>query len=276
MFSIILITKMCIYLALFLPVVCSEGRVGVLPVLNVTGLFYGGAGPNVSLPISYDWRSSHGRCVDSPFDSGNCEASWAIAAASAATDRSCMEGSPGFTPTRVLSCCGKCGVGCYGGYPWMALQFLTKQGSSTPTCQPMEALETTHIRSLTPFCPLRYCQNLNQDYTHVFTKGAYLVRNIDNEIFTNGPVVAYIDLHDEFLDYSGGVYEAKNEQPIGKLTVKLLGWGIENGKRFWIGENSWGTEWGEKGYFRIRRGTNTASIERNVMAPLIRDQKTKH
>lgn len=63
-----------------------------------------------------------------------------------------------------------------------------------------------------------------------------------------------------------GIYVHKSGwYPLGAHAVKLVGWGIENDTRYWHVENSWGKHWGEKGYFRIRRGSNECSFENNII-----------
>jgi hypothetical protein len=41
----------------------------------------------------------------------------------------------------------------------------------------------------------------------------------------------------------------------------VVGYGEENGQKFWVIRNSWGTYWGEDGFFRLARGINNLGIE---------------
>lgn len=58
--------------------------------------------------------------------------------------------------------------------------------------------------------------------------------------------------------------------------VLLVGWGIETElfekKPYWIVKNSWGADWGEQGYFRIKRGDGKCGINTAVVAPILESQ----
>lgn len=58
-----------------------------------------------------------------------------------------------------------------------------------------------------------------------------------------------------------GVYHHVTGDYLGMLSVRMIGWGLQRGEAYWLLANSWGTSWGEKGFFKIRRYVNECWIE---------------
>ncbi|KAJ8730061.1 hypothetical protein PYW07_017099 [Mythimna separata] len=95
--------------------------------------------------------------------------------------------------------------------------------------------------------------------------------HIKAELFKNGPVEAAFTVYADFTDYKDEVYQHTMGDYDGIHDVKMLGWGVENGMKYWLVANSWNSDWGDKGYFKILRGENHCDIESKVIAgePLI-------
>lgn len=71
---------------------------------------------------------------------------------------------------------------------------------------------------------------------------------------TNGPIETGFRVYNDFMTYESGIYSHVSGQFLGGHAVKILGWGVENGVKYWIAANSWTESWGENGYFRIQEG----------------------
>ena len=93
-------------------------------------------------------------------------------------------------------------------------------------------------------------------------------KQIQIEIYKWGPICAAFKVYPDFytFDAKNEIYKwnGKGEQ-IGGHAVEIVGWGKEKGKLFWQIKNTWGEQWGIKGYFRMIRGINNCEIENNCV-----------
>ncbi|XP_004695880.2 PREDICTED: cathepsin B, partial [Condylura cristata] len=63
-----------------------------------------------------------------------------------------------------------------------------------------------------------------------------------------------------------GVYQHVTGEMMGGHAVRILGWGVEHGTPYWLVGNSWNTDWGDKGFFKILRGQDHCGIESEIVA----------
>lgn len=68
------------------------------------------------------------------------------------------------------------------------------------------------------------------------------------------------------MTYRTGVYKHTTGSKLGGHCIKVIGWGEENGDKYWLVANSWSTYWGDKGYFKIARGSDECGIEMDCNA----------
>ena len=82
------------------------------------------------------------------------------------------------------------------------------------------------------------------------------VSEMKRHLATVGPLAACFTTYEDFtFFYRGGVYRYNEEtsgEYVGGHCVAIIGY--DDAQRCWIAKNSWGTEWGAAGFFRIGYG----------------------
>ncbi|MCI3325462.1 cathepsin B family protein [Escherichia coli] len=246
------------------------------------------------LPDNFDARDKWTNCptLKEVRDQGNCGSCWAFGAVEAMSDRICIKSNgtvnAHISAEDLLTCCRTCGDGCDGGFPAAAWQYFVRDGIVTggqynthEGCQPylipacdhhvVGKLPPCQGETKTPTCSKKCEANYNNTYSgdKHFGSKTYSVRgeeNIMEELYTNGPVEAAFTVYSDFLQYKSGVYRHTTGSELGGHAVKILGYGVENGDKYWLVANSWNPDWGDLGFFKILRGSDECGIESEIVA----------
>jgi cathepsin X len=86
--------------------------------------------------------------------------------------------------------------------------------------------------------------------------------NMKMEIYKRGPIGCGIQATPKFENYTGGVYQEIIGYPALNHEIAVVGWGVaKDGTEYWIGRNSWGSYWGDHGFFYMKMYSNNLGIE---------------
>lgn len=96
-----------------------------------------------------------------------------------------------------------------------------------------------------------------------------------NEIYQRGPITCAIAVTNDLRNYTSGIFVDKTGRVELDHDISVTGWGEENGTKYWIIRNSWGSYWGEGGTFRLIRGINNLNIEGDCSWAVPTDTWTK-
>ena len=186
-------------------------------------------------------------------------------------------------------------AGCHGGDAWAIHSHMVHSPLPDETCQPYEAKNGV----CDPSGQCRNCFHPDTvanpatphvDYT---SKGCFAVApgvmygvkeygglsgeaEMQREIHARGPIVCSFAADATFMmDYQArlveGVYvdptyfgaaAANHTRAEVDHDIEVTGWGVTpGGLPYWVARNSWGTYWGERGWFKVLRGANHLFIE---------------
>uniref|UniRef100_A0ACB8G9J9 Uncharacterized protein n=2 Tax=Sphaerodactylus townsendi TaxID=933632 RepID=A0ACB8G9J9_9SAUR len=226
------------------------------------------------LALSCDWRK-FGAITEVKNQGKLCRSCWAFAAAS---NIEALWNIHRRTPRNVsvqelIDCTG--GIdSCKGGYVWDAfLTVINRSGLSSsrlyPYAEKDQRCQHYHKRVVTG---IEGYEILPRDE-----------RDMAEMVASQGPVTALFNMKPLQL-YKNGVIrrttkDCSKDHP--DHFALIVGYGQvprqrgSPAQRYWIIQNSWGKEWGEKGYFRLHRGDNACGIAMYAVTAIVKNSETR-
>jgi C1A family cysteine protease len=216
----------------------------------VTDASHATAQAAISYPSQFDWRNVNGaNYITSIKDQGGCGS--CVAFGTIATIEGTYQvahNNPAsgiqLSEAQLFYCYGKSeGATCESGW-WPDQAFTAcEQGLVDAACFPYTAGDQN--------CNL--CAGSNDRLTKI--SAFHTMNNVGQMkqwISLHGPVSTCFSVYDDFFNYRSGVYHQTSTSLAGGHCVSVIGYSDPGG--FWICKNSWGTGWGEAGFFCIAYG----------------------
>ena len=216
------------------------------------------------LPSSWDWRNVGGDdYTTSVKNQGDCGSCWAFAAMGALESViKIVRQDPNYnidlSEQYLISCCPKannyCPNNCNGGNAKFSINWMAdNKGALIESCFPYEASNLQCSEKICEtYVPIDSCTNANGNLLHM-----------KKMLLKHGPLISVMAVYDpDFVyEYDGGVYRnSKYKDAPPNHQVLIVGYQdtertiLKPYDGYWICKNSWDTNWGIDGYFKIAYG----------------------
>jgi len=210
--------------------------------------------PQVEAPATYDWLPT-GKVTDVK-DQKQCGSCWAFSATE--NIESVWMIAKGLTkdnfkplaPQQIVDCDKRDG-GCNGGDTPTAYEYVIGAGGQdTEASYPYHAVNQA-------------CQFKAADVEAKISSWKYVGRNSEPEMLTGVATVSPLSIcvdAEPWQFYSGGIMTASQCGTSLDHCVQITGYDTSAATPFWSVRNSWGADWGEKGFIRLQYGHNPCGV----------------
>ncbi|KAG2683935.1 hypothetical protein I3843_10G056200 [Carya illinoinensis] len=198
------------------------------------------------VPSSMDWRKKG--AVTSVKDQGECQCCWAFSATAAVEGLTKIKTGKlaDLSEQQLVNCARDGNNGCNRGWMDNAFQYIVKnQGQTTEANYPYEAEDGTcdTKKASAKAAKITGFEDVPANNEAALLKAA-AYQPISVAVEGEGR---------DFQLYASGIFSGGCGTDLNHA-VTLVGYGVaQDGTKYWLVKNSWGQNWGESGYMRIKR-----------------------
>jgi C1A family cysteine protease len=223
----------------------------------------------MQVDFEYDLRKTG--LINKPTDQGNCGCCWAFSSIYAIEGQASVKYGKKITlfPQELLDCALNT-YGCNGGDPCRAFYYTYYNGLSIKNVYPYTEAKDT--------CKYDFFFKKENDYGRIYLSDYWYHMNLSGYESYMKDLLLQLKSYviainaNQMKNYVNGIidFDSLDCDPENvNHAVTLVGYKIENGVAYWIVKNSWGSDWGEGGYFRVAFGKNVCGVAKYAFCPKV-------
>jgi len=220
-------------------------------------------------PASFDWTTKG--AVTPVKDQGQCGSCWSFGTTGDVEGTHFLAGNKlvALSEQELVSCDTKSqDQGCNGGLQEDAFDFVIKNGLTAEANYPYTSgggnSGSCKSAKESPVAATM------KSWVQVSKQGKSASEDkIMQALVASGPVTIGINAS-PMQRYTSGIQNPLFCSGLAlDHAVLIVGYGTENGKDYWKIKNSWATDWGEEGYYRIVRGVNKCGLANDAVHSVV-------